>query len=372
MKRAVIILPTYNEAKNIQELVPKIFNITQPIDNWEIHVLVVDSFSPDGTSHTIVKLIKQYPRLHLLRIKKRGLGIAYIEGFQTAIDKLNPYLLFEMDADLSHNPKSIPQFLKAIETGADFVIGSRYIKGGSIPKKWGIHRKIFSIIGNLTVRLGFMKLKITDWTSGYRAIKVWLVKSIINQLNRYSGYVFQIAAIDKSLKQGARIAEVPIHFEDRKRGKSKISFSQYIFDIYLYILNNSSFIRYVIVGLSGFIIDFGISYLLIEKANYIVWLSTLISAETAIISNFFFNNYWSFSHKKLEGGLFTYLTNFAKFNLVSVGALIIQAVGIQLLVNILGKQFWYLYKAVILAFIIIPYSYILYNKVIHSASIYFV
>ena len=364
MKKAVIVLPTYNEAKNIEELVPKIFEITQTINGWEIHVLVVDSFSPDRTQDVVIKLIKHYPRLHLLRLKKRGLGLAYLIGFKTAIEKLQPYLLFEMDADLSHDPKNIPEFLKAIEAGSDFVIGSRYIKGGSIPANWGVHRKIFSFFGNLIIRLGFMKLKITDWTNGYRAIKVWLIKSIANQLKNYSGYVFQIAAIDRSLKQGARISEIPIRFEDRKRGQSKINFSQYIFDIFLYIFTNSSFVKYVLVGISGFIIDFGLSYFLIEKINSLIWLSTLVSAETAIISNFFLNNFWSFSHKKLEGGLFGYLSSFFKFNLVSAGALIIQAGGIQLLVNIFGRKFWYIYKALIILFIIIPYSYILYNKVI--------
>lgn len=364
MKKVVIIIPTYNEAKNIQELVTKIFRVIETIDRWEIHVVVVDSYSPDGTEKVIIKLIKQYPYLHLLRLKKRGLGVAYLEGFKTAIEKLQPYLLFEMDADLSHDPNKIPQFLSSIEAGADFVIGSRYIKGGSIPEDWGIHRKIFSFFGNLIVRLGFMKLKITDWTSGYRAIKVWVIKSIHQQIKSYSGYVFQIAAIDKSLKQGARIAEVPINFTDRKHGKSKINFSQYIFDIFLYIFLNSSFIKYVIVGISGFIIDFGLSYILIEKLRTLIWLATLISAESAIISNFFFNNFWSFSYKKLEGGLFTYLSSFLKFNFVSAGALIIQAVGIQLLVNIFGRKLWYVYKTIILIFIIIPYSYVLYNKVI--------
>ncbi len=364
MRKAVIVIPTYNEAQNIEELINKIFTITKNIKNWEIHILVVDSYSPDGTEKNVIKLIKKHPHLHLIRTEKKGLGAAYLKGFQTAIDKLNPYLLFEMDADLSHNPQAIPHFLKEIETGADFVIGSRYMKGGSIPADWGIHRKIFSVVGNLIVRLGFMKLKIKDWTSGYRAIKVWVIKNIHKQIKNYSGYVFQIAAIDQALKLGARITEIPINFVDRQRGKSKIIFSQFIFDIFLYIFLHSSFIKYVIVGISGFIIDFSLSYILIEKINTFVWLATLISAETAIISNFFFNNFWSFSHKKLNGGLSVYLPAFLKFNFVSAGALLIQTVGIQLLVNIFGRRLWYIYKALIIILIIIPYSYILYNKVI--------
>src|SRR3989344_3737317 len=127
MKRAVIILPTFNEAGNIEKIIPHIFEVVQRLENWEIHVIVVDSNSPDGTEKAVTKLIKTYSRLHLVRMKKEGLGRAYTLGFQMAIEKLNPYLIFEMDADLSHDPRSIPQFLKEIEKGADFVIGSRYI-----------------------------------------------------------------------------------------------------------------------------------------------------------------------------------------------------------------------------------------------------
>jgi len=364
VKKAVIVLPTYNEAKNVEELIPKIFQIAATVANWEIHVIIVDSYSPDRTEDAVIKLIKRYPRLHLLRLKERGLGLAYLSGFKTAIEKLQPYLLFEMDADLSHDPKNIPEFLKAIEAGSDFVIGSRYMKGGSIPNDWGVHRKIFSFFGNLIIRLGFMKPKITEWTNGYRAIKVWVIKSTSDQLKNYSGYVFQIAAIDRALKQGARISEIPIKFVDRKHGQSKISFPQYIFDIFLYIFTNSSFVKYVIVGMTGFVIDFGLSFIFIEELKALVWFSTIISAETAIISNFLLNNSWSFSHKKLEGGLLTYIPQFLKFNLVSAGSLIIQAGGIQLFVNIFGRELWYLYKTIIIIFIIIPYSYILYNKVI--------
>lgn len=364
MRKAAIILPTYNESENVKKLIPQIFDIVENIENWEVHVVVIDSNSPDNTQSVILDLIKKYPKLHLIKTEKKGLGAAYVEGFKNAMEQLNPYVLFEMDADLSHDPVEIPEFLKAIEKGADFVIGSRYIKGGSIPSNWGWHRKIFSSIGNLIVKLGFMKPGIKDWTDGYRAIKVWVVKSSIDFVSKYSGYVFQIALLDQALKKNARIKEVPVHFSDRKYGKSKIIFGEYIFQILWYIFCNSSFVKYVLVGMSGFIIDFGISYIMIEKLKALIWLSTIISAETAIISNFTLNNYWSFSHKKIEGGTIAFVQKFLKFNLVSAGALIIQAGGIELLVYFFGRHLWYFYKAIIIIVIIIPYSYILYNKVI--------
>ena len=201
MKTAVIIVPTYNEAGNIKNLIDQLFVVSKTITKWDIHIMVIDSSSPDKTGELVKKMKEIYPKLYLVRTKKEGLGKAYIHGFTQAIEKLNPYVLFEMDADLSHNPKEIPQFLEKIEKGADFVVGSRYIKGGSIPSNWGLHRKIFSICGNLVVRLGFMRLDVTDWTNGFRAIKVWVVKASLNHLKNYSDYVFQIAFLDYAYNQ---------------------------------------------------------------------------------------------------------------------------------------------------------------------------
>ena len=364
MRRAVIISPTFNEAGNIEKLIPLIFKQAENLPNWEIHLLVVDSKSPDKTGDIVEKLISKYPRLRLLRVEKEGLGKAYTQGFRIVIEKLSPYLIFEIDADLSHDPREIPNFIRQIEKGADLVIGSRYIKGGSSPKEWALHRKIFSFFGNLIVRFGFMKLNISDWTSGYRAIKTWVVKSTLNHVKDYSGYVFQIALLNDSIIRGAKIKEIPIRFEDRKIGKSKINSTQYIVNIIAYIFFHSAFIKFAIVGLIGFIIDFGISYVFIEKFRSAVWLGTLISTEIAIISNFLLNNFWSFSYKKLEHKLSSYLANFLKFNIVSSGSILLQTLGVQLAVNFFGRQLWYVYKIIIIFFIVIPYSYILYNKFI--------
>lgn len=364
MRRTTIILPTYNEAGAIEKVINGIVDITRTIENWEIHIVVVDSNSQDGTQEKVSKLMKKMPKLHLLRVEKEGLGKAYIHGFNFALEKLNPYLIFEMDADLSHDPKEIPNFLKKIEEGADFVIGSRYMKGGSIPKNWGIHRKIFSIGANIFIRFGFMKLKITEWTNGYRAIKAWIIKNAIPSIKGYSGYVFQVAILDYAIKNKAHIQEIPINFQDRIHGKSKINSFQYIVQTFLYVLTNSSFIKFVIVGFIGFAIDFGISYMFIEKFRSAVWLGTIISTESAIVSNFFLNNYWSFAHKKLESKLVSFIPNFLKFNLVSSGSILIQTLGVQLAANFFGKKIWYLYKIIIIVLVIIPYSYILYNKFI--------
>ena len=124
----------------------------------------------------------------------------------------------------------------------------------------------------------------------------------------------------------------------------------------------------VVVGLIGFAIDFGLSYLGIQKMHLTVWIATVLSTETAIVSNFLLNNFWSFRHKKIEAGGGGILSGFLKFNVVSSGSIVIQAVGMQILTSIFGTQLWYLYKVLIIALVIIPYSYILYNKVIWKSK----
>lgn len=364
MRNAVVVLPTYNEAGNIEKIIPEIFAVAKETPNWEIHIIVVDSNSQDGTGDIVTKLMQSHKNLHLLHTKKEGLGKAYVNGFTEAIEKLNPYLMFEMDADLSHDPKEIPAFLHKIEHGADFVVGSRYMPGGSIPSDWGWHRKLFSGAGNLIIKLGFMTLKITDWTNGFRAIKTWVIKANLPHVKNYSGYVFQIAMLDNALKNNARIEEVPIKFKDRKTGVSKISFGQYIFTIFAYIFRHSSFVKFVIVGGIGFSIDFGLFYLLTHKADWVTWHANLLSTETAVVTNFFLNNFWSFKHRRVEHSVIAYLKNFLKFNLVSAGNILIQTIGVEILQFIFGERYILEYKVAIILFVVIPYSYFFYNKFI--------
>lgn len=373
MKKATIIIPTYNEEGNIKQLIERVFEVTSHVANWEIDVVTVDSNSPDGTGKIVESLIQKYPHLHLLKTEKEGLGKAYIKGFKIAMEKLQPYLLFEMDADLSHDPKLIPTFLEKIEKGADFVIGSRYIKGGSIPSNWGLYRKVLSVLGNLTIRFGFMKLSVTDWTSGYRAIKVWIVKEAFTHTEKYAGYVFQVALLDRAIAKRAKIAEVPLQFIDRKSGISKIDSVQYIVQTLWYVFTHSSFIKFVIVGLLGFVIDFGFAYMFIYVINISKTPANMLSAEVAIVCNFFINNFWSFRHKQIDGGFFAYVGKFFIFNFVSLGSILIQGAGMFLSLKFLGDtklvllgglSSWILYKVLIIAFLIIPYSYVLYNKIV--------
>lgn len=361
MKRVTVIVPTYNEAENISNLINSLLSISNKIKGWQIDILIVDSLSPDKTARLVREFQRKHSNIHLLTTKREGLGRAYLRGFKFALKNLKAEVVFEMDADLSHNPKALPQFLSKIEQGADIVVGSRYIRGGSIPADWSFDRKFLSVVGNLVVKFGFMRLRITDWTSGYRAIKAWVVESSLNHLEKYSGYVFQVALLDEALKKNASVSEIPINFTDRKYGVSKINSFQYSLQTLLYVLTHSSFIRFSIVGVIGAVIDFGLSYVLIERLAIAIWLSTLISTESAIVSNFLLNNFWSFSHKKLKEN---HLKKFFHFNLISSGSILIQTFGVHTLAVVFGEQWWFVYKFFIIAFIIIPYSYVLYNKIV--------
>jgi len=366
MRKAAIILPTYNEAKNIKKVIDCIIEVAEDLKKWDIHIIVVDSDSPDNTGTIVEQLYasnkKKYQNLHVIKTKKEGLGKAYFQGFKVAIDTLKPYVLFEMDADLSHNPRAIPKFLTKIEQGADFVIGSRYIPQGSIPQDWGWHRKLFSVLGNWIIRLGYMKMRINDWTSGYRAMKVWIVNKSFPLLKDYTGYVFQVALLNSAIKSSAKIQEIPINFVDRREGISKINSLEYIVQTLIFVFCSSSFVKFGIVGATGFLIDFGISYGLIEMLKMVIWLSTLISTELAITSNFIFNNIWSFKHKKINHEKQNIIVSFLKFNTIASGSILIQTIGLSIAAHIFGVTYWYVYKALIIAFIIIPYSYFFYNR----------
>jgi len=225
--RVSMIIPTYNESLNIKKLLDYIYDKDHTREyekrNIDMNVLVVDDNSPDGTSEVVKEYQKKNSSVNLLvRQNKEGLGAAYIHGMSHALNTLHPHILFEMDADLSHNPKYIVPMIDKIREGADFVIGSRYIKGGSIPDNWGFTRKATSRSANAYARtlLGFRDVH--DCTGGYRAIRASFLREIdLNSMN-IKGYVFQISLLNQVILHKGNIQEVAIAFEDRTNGTSKM------------------------------------------------------------------------------------------------------------------------------------------------------
>jgi dolichol-phosphate mannosyltransferase len=215
-ERALIIVPTYNERENIRRLIDTVL-----VQDARIDILVVDDGSPDGTGALVDEIVATNDRVHVLhRERKLGLGTAYIAGFRWALEREYAYVL-EMDADFSHDPIHLPQFLQAVES-ADLVLGSRYQQGRVTVVNWPIARLILSYCANIYAR-GVTGLPVWDATGGFKCFRRSVLESIDLSLVRSNGYAFQIEMSFRAWKRNFRIAEIPIVFVDRTEGTSKMS-----------------------------------------------------------------------------------------------------------------------------------------------------
>ncbi len=365
--KVVLVIPTYNEKGNIERLI-KILqeDIFPKIKNHDMNILVVDDNSPDGTANEVRELMKKWKNIEISSGEKRGLGAAYVRGISWAIEKMGAQLLFEMDADLSHDPKKIPEFLAKIDQGYDMVIGTRYSQGGSIPSNWGLSRKLFSIFGNLTVKMILMRFWIHDWTGGFRALKKEVFLKEKPELTAFRGYTFQVSFLHKAVRDGFKIAEVPIRFTDRTLGRSKIVPKEYIMDLLKYIITarfwelvHSPFMKYAITGFMGYIITATLLEIFF-RAGFHPSVAAAIGAEASIIWNFTLNNFWAFSKYRITNP-WKIVLKFPQFNLVSLGSLIIISSVVGLGTYFFGVETRHIFLVIAIGFFVIPYSYSMYN-----------
>ena len=214
-EKALVIIPTYNEYDNVHKIIPDVLSQNECID-----VLIVDDNSPDGTGQYVDDLTKTNPRVKLIRrAGKMGLGTAYIEGFKFAIKEQYDFI-FEMDADFSHDPKELNNFLAKIKD-SDLVIGSRYINGVNVIN-WPMQRLLLSYFANSYTRF-ITGLPVRDATGGFKCFRRKVLESISFQNIKSNGYSFQIEMNFKAWKNGFKISEIPIIFADRVKGTSKMS-----------------------------------------------------------------------------------------------------------------------------------------------------
>ncbi len=222
LERTLIILPTYNEAENIEKAISKI-NIVRGKLNLNLDILVIDDDSKDGTAEKVRILQKKFDNLYLIqRSAKLGLGTAYVSGFKWGLSK-GYEIFFEMDADLSHDPKDIPNFISKINSGYDLVIGSRYIGGTISVVGWDFKRLLLSKFANWYATTILSLKNLTDITSGYRACTRKCLEAIDLDEVKSNGYSFQIEMAYKALKAGLKVCEVPIIFYERAGGSSKMN-----------------------------------------------------------------------------------------------------------------------------------------------------
>ncbi len=215
----LIILPTYNERENLPRVIDAIAQVRSGIE-LRGEVLVVDDNSPDGTGTLADELAATHDWVHVLhRAGKQGLGKAYIAGFRWALER-DYALVIEMDCDLSHPPEAVPRLLEAAKTN-DLVLGSRYVKDGGVVG-WPAHRRVISQGGSFYAR-GWLGVPVRDLTGGYKCFRRWVLEALDLDSIHGQGYVFQIELTYRTIRLGGRVAEVPIVFEDRTVGQSKMS-----------------------------------------------------------------------------------------------------------------------------------------------------
>ena len=217
--RVMVVIPTYNEAENVRPLTRALFDLALA----DLHVLIVDDASPDGTGAVADQLQAEYPgRLHVIhRPDKLGLGTAYVTGFRYALDHGAQYIV-QMDADFSHSPAYVPQLLRPLDC-YDVVVGSRYVRGGRLDERWSWWRHLLSWWANAVYTRLILGIHVRDATAGFKAWRRATLEGIDLSRIRSSGYVFQVEMAYVTEKLGYRALEVPIYFEDRRIGRSKMS-----------------------------------------------------------------------------------------------------------------------------------------------------
>lgn len=349
--KIVIVLPTYNEKDNIRPILDEIFAETKNSPH-DIQVLVVDDNSPDGTGKIVEDYTVSNAKVHLLRGEKQGLGAAYIRGFQHAMATLSPDVLFEMDADGSHPPRYIAPMIQTIENGADVAVGTRYIKGGSIPKHWGLLRKFLSGYGNLVARVILLTPQFHDMTTGFRATKVSALQRVNLDGLLSKRFAYKIHLFHALYMDGAKITEVPFEFVDREKGASKMITNDMIDSLRVIVTirlhQSRQIVKFLIVGTIGFLVNALILYLLDDtvagfflpqpdvsgrflvfplKDTRLFWAS-VVAVETSIISNFLLNENWTFKTRDRSGKRFV---RFLRFNISSLGSPLISVTVINTL-----------------------------------------
>src|SRR6185369_9205110 len=336
-------LPTYNEKANIEKMIPVLEDEIFPkIKDHDMRILVVDDKSPDGTADVVKTFMEKWKNIELLSGDKNGLGAAYVRGMKHAMDEMNADAVMEFDSDFQHDPHDIPKLITAMDEGADYVIGSRYIPGGAIPKAWGIDRKFLSVIGSLITRIVWLNFSIHDMTSGFKLTKTSFLKKVDLDHLLSNNFAYKMHILHDIVHLGAKVKEVPIIFYEREKGASKINQKDQIESLYvvfrLGIYDHKRFVKFLFVGGTGFIIQYAVTYFAIKMGlEHNQYLATMIAAETAILSNFTLNNMWTFGdtkHIKEQGN---FLKRLIKFNLASIASIGIQTLATYLALIVFGE-----------------------------------
>lgn len=363
--RIVVTIPTYNEEDNIEEVIKKVLAQEKKIPGADLHVIVSDSHSPDGTAEVVKKLSRKNAKVHYLDVKDRGLGVGLVKGHRYAIDKLKADILAQLDGDMSHDPNSLPEMIIWIQKGYDLVNGSRLTKGGKNLLGW--HRRMFTKGSSLYSRIMWGTFNLTEYTTSFRAFTKELFESIDWKTVpwRAQTYIIQPSFVYAAIKAGAKIKEVPIIFVDRKRGYSKAKIVSYTLDVLRFgvkvrLERSKMFVKFLMVGSVTYLVNATVLGLLYRGQIYgitvfkepllsvipshdlapkLLFLSidrlliaSIISIELSIVLNFIMHENWTFKSRSQKGSV---IHRFLKFNLTSFGSPLIQLVSILVFAKVL-------------------------------------
>lgn len=299
-KKVVVIIPTYNESLVIEKTIREVFAVLNTSDT-ENHILVFDSCSTDNTQEIVHHLQSEYPHLHLqTEAQKSGLGSAYAQAMRYALSQLTADIVVEFDADLSHQPQYLLPMIERMNTH-DVVVGSRYVPGGSIPKNWGWHRKLLSVLGNYVARF-MLTPKYKDFTSGFRATHYAALNKALPKEFISKNYAYKLELLWRLHRTKAKIVEYPIEFIDREQGESKLPANSIVDSLKVLCLLRyqelSAYLNMCAVGLIGLTLQCLIYNLLRLKLEPIY--SAQIAVSIAIVNNFILNNKITFKKRNLN------------------------------------------------------------------------
>lgn len=369
MQKVVIVMAAWNEAENIKRMIDTLFDDVFPSIKADMHLLISDNYSKDGMTEIVEGEMKRRKNLHIVQQgDKTGLGWGYVRGFQYAVNKLHADAVMEMDADGQHPPEFVKPMVEAYLNGAEYVIGSRYIPGGSIPKEWAFFRKFISYFGNLFARVVLTKFSIHDMTTGFRLTKVKgvLDKIDLEKLRELDRFAYKLDLLYQSYKNSKKTVEVPLQFRPRTTDKSKFNIKEMVASyktvLILGILDKKKFIKFGTVGFVGYLVN-AIGLYLFTKWEFAGPLAWGFATELAIINNFIFNNAWTFKKDKIEGAG-NLVRKFLQFNGTSLGALLIQTTFGSLSDYLFGESNRQLALPFIIVLLVLPYNYFMYNVVI--------
>lgn len=312
-----ILIPTYNESKNLENIIKKISAVSK-----KFNILIIDDNSQDGTIHLLNKLKKKYNLRYYIRKNERGYGSAIKFGFEKLIVDKKIKTIITMDGDLSHDPRDIFTLLQKINLGNDIVIGSRYVKGGET-KNWSILRKITSKLTNILTR-NLLNTGINDNTSGFRAYRVEVIKKIIGNLESKGYFILEeiLFKIKKEISNfDYKIFEIPISFKNREHGKSKAKMIKEAIGLLKLILKLRKkeimiFLKYCIVGFFGIFVNELSLFLFTEKLGIYYLFSGMMAIELSILFNFIFDDLWTFKDRKHKNK--KYFDRMYRFNIARI------------------------------------------------------